>query len=119
MNSDCSKNRDWFSQYCLQCAANVLNRDGKLRFTYETIKHSLDAVEAFHDEQVPQPVVELFRNIVHLVNSRVCQQTFNDNEQHALLLTMLNIHAAFLMVTGLWVEVVKEAETDEYGFEIF
>lgn len=119
MNSDCSKNRDWFSQYCLQCAANVLNRDGKVRFSYETIKQALDAVEAFRDEQVPQSVVELFRNIVNLVNSRVCPQTFTDNEQHALLLTMLNIHAAFLMVTGLWIEVVKEAETDEFGFEIF
>ena len=61
---------------------------------------------------------DLHSNIVKLCNSKLGVQ--EDVAQPALMLTLLNIHAAYLMLSGLWKEEpVQSGGTDEYGFEIF
>lgn len=112
------KDRDWFTTFCTQCAANVLDRNNDVRFSYTTLSTALLAVENNDDFQVPRDVVELFRNIVGYCNKVKGQQEFTDNEEHALLLTLLNIQAAFTMVCGAWKEIPAD-DKDEYGFEIF
>lgn len=106
--------REWFTTYCQNAAANVLDRDGKVRFTYEQLKAGLDSV----GEDVPNSIADLHEKIVQLCNNK-CQHAEGAN-QSALILTLLNIHAAYLMLSGLWKEEPKpEGGVDEYGFEIF
>jgi hypothetical protein len=110
--------REWFTTYCQNVAANVLDKDKQVRFTYEQLKVSLDAVNN-HCPPV-NPVLTLFANIVELCNHRNGEQKLSENDEYALLLTLLNTHAAYLMVSGLWKqEPIQSEGVDEYGFEIF
>ena len=123
--------REWFTTYCQNAAANVLDRDGKVRFTYEQLSASLDAVSRHCVREIPSKVLNLDDNIQKLCNSKHGApsslgdskhgaQLSNDNTMYALLLTMLNIHAAYLMISGLWKEEpVQTGGVDAYGFEIF
>lgn len=109
----------WYAQYCNLCAANVLDKNGELRFTYETLHHALDGVNNDHYGYVAESIVELQRNIINACNKQFAANVLMDtNEGEMLLLTLLNIHAAYFMISGLWKEEPKE-DKDEYGFEIF
>lgn len=105
--------REWFTMYCQNAAANVLDKDGKVRFTYEQLKAGLDSV----GKDVPNDILNLHDKIVQLCNNK-CQHA-EGADQPALLLTLLNTHAAYLMISGLWKEEPQQSGTDEYGFEIF
>lgn len=114
--------REWFTTYCQNAAANVLDKEGKVRFTYEMLSGSLDAASRHSVSEIPNAVLNLNDNIMKLCDARHGIQSISDNDEYALLLTLLNIHAAYLMVTGKWKweEPAKpEGGTDEYGFEIF
>ena len=114
--------REWFTTYCQNAAANVLNKDGEVRFTYNTLKASLDAASRHCVSEIPNDILNLDDNIQKLCDSRCGSQKMCENDQYALLLTLANIHAAYLMVSGLWREEPKtkpEGGVDEYGFEIF
>ena len=110
--------REWFTTYCQNAAANVLDRDGKVRFDYTELKESLRAVTDNVGEVDPA-VMDLHEKIVQLCNNK-CQHA-EGAKQSAVILTLLNIHAAYLMVSGLWREEPKQPTQthDEYGFEIF
>lgn len=114
--------REWFTTYCQNAAANVLDKDGEVRFSYTELKVSLDAASDHRISDIPNNVLRLDDNIQKLCNTRhpgLFEPT--DNQKYALLLTLCNIHAAYLMVSGLWKEEppVQTGGTDEYGFEIF
>lgn len=113
--------REWFTTYCQNAAANVLDKDGKVRFDYEQLKSSLDAItDDAHTSSVDPAIWDLHEKIAQLCNNK-CQHA-EGAKQSALLLTLLNIHAAYLMLSGLWREEPKakpEGGVDEYGFEIF
>ena len=112
--------REWYTTYCQNAAANVLDRDGHIRFTYEMLSGSLAAASNHSTSEIPNAVLNLHDNIVKLCNNKHGKQAFGDNEEYALLLTLLNIHAAYLMISGLWKEEPKsQPKEDEYGFEIF
>lgn len=112
--------REWFTTYCQNAAANVLDKDGKVRFTYTELKVSLDAASDHRISDVPNNVLRLHDNIVTLSNNRNDKQNLTNNQEYAVLLTLLNIHAAYLMVSGLWKDEKPETGgVDEYGFEIF
>lgn len=111
--------REWFTTYCQNAAANVLDKDNKVRFSYNELKTSLDAATRHCSEDVNISVLALHNNIMKLCNMRNGEQDLSDNDEWALLLTLLNIHAAYLMISGLWKEEPAQPETDEYGFEIF
>lgn len=91
---------DWFSQYCALCAKNVQNREGLTRFDYTDLQAALDAVSSNNDGLVPESIVELMRNIIDVCNRKhgVCAEY----SEHVLLLTLLNINAAYLMVIKAW-----------------
>ena len=113
-------NREWFTTYCQNAAANVLDKDGKVRFDMSELKVSLAAASDHDSENVDMSVMALHNNIMKLCNMRNGQQTIYDTDEWALLLTLLNIHAAYLMISGLWKEEPEPEPThDEYGFEIF
>ena len=112
--------REWFTTYCQNAAANVLDKDGKVRFSYEQLKGSLDAASEHRDEAIVPDILKLHDNIVNLSNTRNGKQELKVSDEYALLLTLLNIHAAYLMLTGAWKTAsVVQGGTDEYGFEIF
>ncbi len=112
--------REWFTTYCQNAAANVLTKDNDIRFNYNTLKASLDAAARHCASEIPNDILNLHDNIVKLCDSRNGKQTIYDSDEYALLLTLLNIHAAYLMLSGLWKEEpVQSGGTDEYGFEIF
>lgn len=113
--------REWFTTYCQNAAANVLDKDGQVRFNYSELKTSLDGATSHNSEDVDIGVLSLHNNIMKLCNMRNGEQNLSDNDEWALVLTLLNIHAAYLMVSGLWKEEppLKSEGVDEYGFEIF
>lgn len=112
--------REWFTTYCQNAAANVLDKDGKIRFDMSELKVSLEAASNHDSENVDLSVMALHNNIMKLCNMRNGEQNPSANEEWALLLTLLNIHAAYLMISGLWKEEpVQSGGTDEFGFEIF
>lgn len=113
--------REWFTMYCQNAAANVLNKDSEVRFTYIDLRDSLNASSEHRAEAIVPDILKLHDNIINLCDSRCGKQMKDDNDEYALLLTLLNIHAAYLMVSGLWKEEPTEPEggVDEYGFEIF
>ena len=114
--------REWFTTYCQNAAANVLNKDGKVRFTYSQLKSALDAAADHNVSGINNEILNLDDNIQKLCNSRNGHPTLTENDSYALLLTLCNIHAAYLMLTGAWLEESKprtEGGVDEYGFEIF
>lgn len=113
--------REWFTTYCQNAAANVLNKDGEVRFTYTELKDSLVAASEHRAEGIVPAILKLHDNIINLCNNKHGQQVLKDNDEYALLLTLLNTHAAYLMISGLWKEepVQQEGGVDEYGFEIF
>lgn len=114
--------REWFTTYCQNAAANVLNKDGEVRFTYAQLKSALDGAADHCVSSIPNDILNLDDNIQKLCNNKHGGQTTDQNDQYTLLLTLCNIHAAYLMVSGLWKEespVKPEGGKDEYGFEIF
>lgn len=112
--------REWFTTYCQNAAANVLDKEGKVRFTYTQLKSALDGAADHCASGIPNDILNLDDNIQKLCDSRNGQQTLSTNDQYTLLLTLANIHAAYLMMSGLWKEEpVQTGGVDEYGFEIF
>ena len=113
--------REWFTTYCQNAAANVLDKEGKIRFSYTDLRDSLTAASEHRAECIVPAILNLDDNIQKLCDSRCGQQMTDTNEQYALLLTLLNIHAAYLMVSGLWKDepAKPQPKEDEYGFEIF
>lgn len=113
--------REWFTTYCQNAAANVLDKNGKVRFTYEQLSGSLAAASNHSTSEIPNIVLNLHDNIVTLCNKKHEALILEEPDEYALLLTLLNIHAAYLMISGLWKEEPAKPEggVDEYGFEIF
>lgn len=113
--------REWFTTYCQNAAANVLDRDNAVRFSYAELRDSLNAATEHRVECVVPAILKLHDNIINLCDARNGKQSISESDEYALLLTLLNIHAAYLMVSGLWKEepVKPQSGTDEYGFEIF
>lgn len=113
--------REWFTTYCQNAAANVLNKDGAVRFNYIELRDSLRAASEHRADAILPAILKLHDNIVKLCNVRNGDEPLKDNDEYALLLTLLNTHAAYLMISGLWKEEppVEEGGVDEYGFEIF
>lgn len=91
---------DWFSQYCALCAKNVQNRDGLARFDFTDLQVSLDMVANDKDSLVPESVVELMRSIIDVCNRK--HGPCAEYSEHVLLLTLLNINAAYLMIIRAW-----------------
>lgn len=114
--------REWFTTYCQNAAANVLDKDGKVRFTYEQLKSALNSAADHCAIEIPKDILSLDDNIQRLCNNKYGIQPSSENDNYTLLLTLANIHAAYLMISGLWKtapEPVQSSGTDEYGFEIF
>lgn len=112
--------REWFTTYCQNAAANVLTKDGEIRFTYKQLHSALDAAAEHCALKIPKDILNLDDNIQKLCNSKHGIQPSSENDQYTCLLTLLNIHAAYLMLSGLWKEEpIQQSGTDEYGFEIF
>lgn len=114
--------REWFTTYCQNAAANVLNRDGEVRFTYTQLKSALDAAPRHCASEIPNDILNLDDNIQKLCDTREGKQELNENDSYALLLTLCNIHAAYAMLKGIWLLEPKtkpEGGVDAYGFEIF
>lgn len=112
--------REWFTTYCQNASANVLDKDGEIRFSYTDLKDSLTAASEHRAETIPNSILNLHDNIVNLCDARCGKQMKGDNDEYALLLTLLNIHAAYLMVSGLWKEEPAPQPKEDYcGFEIF
>lgn len=104
----------WFAQYCNLCAANVLNKDGNVRFTYNELHQALNDPGADSAEEM----ADLKDKIIGACNKQFGAQ--DPQTTIPLMLTLLNIHAAYLMMTGAWkYPDPEEGDKDEYGFEIF
>lgn len=101
--------REWYSKYCQLAAANVLDRDNKLRFDYNKLRRARDASALHLDEQVPRDVVELFRNVYNATvkmagpfnntNDVAIPKEPNDTEQNVLMQVLLNIHVGYQLIT--------------------
>lgn len=113
--------RDWYASFCNMSAANVLDRNGNMRFTFTDLSVALNNCSNGDDHLIPEPIITLLGNIVNAVNKQKGAVKLDDTDEHILLLTLLNIQAAYLMLTRIWRydEGAQPEDKDEYGFEIF
>lgn len=95
-----SMTREWYSKYCQLAAANVLDRDNKLRFDYNRLRKARDASALHYDDCIPHDVLELFRNVYETTVKMAGAYKPNDEEQNILLQVLLNIHVGYQMITG-------------------
>ena len=86
----------WFHKYINLVAANVMDRDGNVRFDYKTLRISLDAVENNQYADVPESVMRLFTNIIDALP----HIELDDKQQVVLMLTLLNCHMAYSLASG-------------------
>lgn len=89
---------EWFRKYMNHVAANVVDRDGNVRFRYRDLRTALDAVTSNHDEDVPQSVLQLFANIM----GALPQISLDEKQERVLFLALLNCHMAYLLTTGFF-----------------
>lgn len=87
---------EWFRQYMNMVAANVMERGGAVRFDYNTLRISLDAVENNQYDNVPESVMRLFTNIIEALP----HIELDDKQQVVLMLALLNCHMAWGLVSG-------------------
>ena len=87
---------DWYRQYMTMVAANIMDRNGGVRFTYVQLRTALTALEHGENSLVPRPVLELFSNIV----SALPVIELSDRQQVTLMLALLNCHMAYHLMTG-------------------
>ena len=115
MTSTLTPTPDWFRQYMNHVAANVMDRDGNVRFTYKQLRSALDAVTSHHNEDVPEPVLRLFANIINALP----QITMSDNTERVLFLALLNCHMAYLLCTGYLINKDESIGSDDDDEELF
>ena len=84
----------WFRQYMNLVSANAVNKEGKCRFDYVTIRKALTAVENNDYKSIPEDVSRLFANIIGALSP----MELNDNQQVLLMLTMLNCLMAYVLL---------------------
>lgn len=115
------ENRDWYAQYCNLCAANVLDKQGQVRFDFVDLSTALEAASEGRDDLVPESIDVLRANIVELCNKQKGMQELDTQDWHILMLTLLNTHAAFLMLVKIWRFEDKAGlcESETPGIEIF
>lgn len=87
--------RDQFLQYSQLCAGNVLNKEGQVRFTYQQLRTSLDAVKSACYSKIDPQVQDLYKHIMDAVKMEV-----SDNQEVVLILLLLNIHMAYGLTSG-------------------
>lgn len=84
-------NPEWFRKYMNLVAANIMGRDGAIRFDYNTLRVSLNAVENNQYGDVPDSVMRLFTNII----DSLPRIELDDKQQVVLMLALLNCHMAY------------------------
>ena len=89
-------NPDWFRKYMDLVAANIMDRDGTIRYDYKTLRIALDAVENNQYDNVPGSLMRLFTNIIDVL-PRI---ELDDKQQVVLMLALLNCHMAYGLVSG-------------------
>lgn len=95
---------EWFTEYMHQVSGNILNREGGIRFSYITLKTALNAAVMGNEEDVPLPVVELFRKIVQYVNKIKGPIDIDDKCEAVLLLSLINCNMEYLLASGYLIE---------------
>ena len=85
-----------YAKYCQNAAANVLNKDGHVRFTLEQLNRAMDQCSQ-HADNIEQPVLELHNNILKL-----CElQNMDVSAEYTLLITLITIHMSYIWITGV------------------
>lgn len=113
--------REWFTTYCQNAAANVLNRDNVMRFDCNLLKAASDALAKHDTRGISNEIFNLFDNIVTLCNKKHNKLLLEETTEFELMSILVNMHISYAIMTGLWkTEPPKqEGGVDEYGFEIF
>lgn len=113
-------NNEWYAQFCNLAAANVLDKEGNIRFDSYVLQRALDDAWRGDTGLVPKSIVELKRNIIEACNRKYPNNDWSDQDGETLLLVLLNIQAGYHQACGLLHEDKGGGEeTSECGFEIF
>lgn len=94
----------WFSKYMNHVANNIVNRDGEIRFSYQQLRSTLDAVEAGRDD-IDEEVRKLMNNII----STLEPIDLSDRQAVILCLALLNCHMAYHLTNQDLVSYIQAA----------
>lgn len=97
----------WFSKYMNHVANNIVNRDGEIRFSYQQLRATLDAVEAGSDD-IDEEVRTLLQNIIGALPTI----DLSNRQIVALCLALLNCHMAYHLCNPDLVAFLKPQEED-------
>lgn len=98
----------WFSKYMNHVANNIVNRDGEIRFSYQQLRATLDAVEAGSDD-IDEEVCKLMNNII----ATLPEIELSDRQIVVLCLALLNCHMAYHLTNPDLVAFLKP-QGEEY-----
>lgn len=114
--------REWFTTYCQNAAANVLNKDNEMRFSCSTLKAASDALAKNSTEGISNEIFKLFDNIINLCNTKHNKLLLMEATEFELMSVLVNMHISYAIMTGLWKDEPVPQQgggLSECGFEIF
>lgn len=94
MNNETSIQAEWFAHFMTHAVNNILDRNGNVRFSYQQLRRSLDAVENGNDDGTDEEVRKLLQNIVGVLPP----QQISDRQARVLFLALMNAHMAYHLV---------------------
>ena len=83
----------WFASYMTHVVNNIVNRDGEVRFSYQQMRTSLDALEQGR-EDIDEEVRKLMINIIGVLPPIELTQ----RQEVTLCLALLNAHMAYHLI---------------------
>lgn len=104
MDNETSIQATWFAHFMTHAVNNILNRDGKVRFSYTQLRRSLTAVENGDDDSTDEEVRKLLQNIVGVLPP----QQISDRQARVLFLALMNAHMAYHLVNPDLVSFIEE-----------
>ena len=100
----------WFAKYMNHAANNIVNRDGEIRFSYQQLRATLNAVEAGRND-IDEGVRQLMNNIIGALEPI----DLSDRQIVALCLALLNCHMAYHLTNPdlmVFLKPQEEAQDD-------
>lgn len=98
----------WFSKYMNHVANNIVNRDGGIRFSYQQLRATLDAVEEGSDD-IDEKVRALLCNIITALPTI----DLSNRQIVALCLALVNCHMAYHLTNPDLVTYIQASTPEE------
>ena len=92
---------EWYGQYVKHCVNNIMDREGKVRFSYMQLRTSLNAINQGRDD-IDEGVRELMSKIIGVLPP----VNLSDRQIVTLCLVLLNQHMGYHLLNPNLVDFI-------------